>query len=91
VGHDLRQKALYAIFYALLLIAIYISGRFEFKWTSSLIMGGVLIVGIYLLEALGLLDGGLLGNNIASSNCRYAKFLLNVRLRTLRTFIAAMD
>jgi preprotein translocase subunit SecF len=54
VGQDLRQKALYAIFYALLLIAIYISGRFEFKWTSSLIMGGVLIVGIYLLEALGL-------------------------------------
>ena len=54
VGKDLRQKALYAIFYALLLIAIYISGRFEFKWTSSLIMGGVLIVGIYLLEALGL-------------------------------------
>ncbi len=54
VGQDLRQKALYAIFYALLFIAIYISGRFEFKWTSSLIMGGVLIVGIYLLEALGL-------------------------------------
>ena len=52
VGHDLRQKALYAIFYALLLIAIYISGRFEFKWTSSLIMGGVLVVGIYLLEAI---------------------------------------
>jgi preprotein translocase subunit SecF len=54
VGHDLRQKALYAIFYALLFIAIYISGRFEFKWTSSLIMGVVLIVGIYLLEAIGL-------------------------------------
>lgn len=54
VGQDLRQKALYAIFYSLLLIAIYISGRFEFKWTSSLIMGGVMVVGIYLLEALGL-------------------------------------
>ncbi len=54
VGRDLRQKALYAIYYSLLLIAIYISGRFEFKWTSSLIMGGVLIAGIYLLEAIGL-------------------------------------
>jgi preprotein translocase subunit SecF len=53
VGHDLRQKALYAIFYSLLLIAIYISGRFEFKWTSSVIMGAVLLVGIYLLEAIG--------------------------------------
>jgi len=54
VGKDLRQKALYAIFYALLLIAIYISGRFEFKWTSSLVMGVVLILGIYLLEAIGI-------------------------------------
>lgn len=54
VGHDLRQKALYAIFYSLLLIAIYISGRFEFQWINSLIMGGVLIVGVYLLEAIGL-------------------------------------
>lgn len=54
VGKDLRQKALYAIYYSLLLIGIYISGRFEFKWTSSLIMGGVLVLGIYLLEAIGL-------------------------------------
>ena len=32
VGEDLRQKALFAIFYAILFIAIYISGRFELKW-----------------------------------------------------------
>lgn len=54
VGHDLRQKALFAIYYALLFIAIYISGRFELKWASSGIMVGVLIVGVYLLEALGI-------------------------------------
>ena len=54
VGEDLRQKALKAIFYALLFIAIYISGRFEFKWAISGVMGGVLLVGIYLLEAMGL-------------------------------------
>ncbi len=54
VGQDLRQKALKAIYYALLFIAIYISGRFEFKWATSAIMGGVLLIGIYLLEALGL-------------------------------------
>jgi preprotein translocase subunit SecF len=54
VGEDLRQKALKAIYYALLFIAIYISGRFEFKWAVSGVMGGVLLVGIYLLEALGL-------------------------------------
>lgn len=54
VGHDLRQKALFAIYYALLFIAIYISGRFEFKWAKSGIMAGVLILGVYLLEALGM-------------------------------------
>jgi preprotein translocase subunit SecF len=54
VGHDLRQKALFAIYYAMLLIAIYISGRFEMKWGISGVMAGVMIVGVYLLEGLGL-------------------------------------
>ncbi len=54
VGHDLRQKALFAIYYAFLLIAIYISGRFEFKWAKSGTMAAVLILGVYLLEALGM-------------------------------------
>lgn len=54
VGADLRQKALKAIYYALLFIAVYISGRFEFKWAISGVMGGVLLVGVYLLEAMGL-------------------------------------
>ncbi|MEN6441142.1 MAG: protein translocase subunit SecF [Syntrophobacter sp.] len=54
VGHDLRQKALFALYYSLLLISIYISGRFEFQWIKSLIMGGVLVVGVYLMEAIGL-------------------------------------
>ncbi len=54
VGEDLRQKALKAIYYALLFIGIYISGRFEFKWAISGVMGGVMLVGIYLLEAIGL-------------------------------------
>jgi preprotein translocase subunit SecF len=54
VGQDLRQKALFAIFYAMLFIAIYISGRFEMKWGTAAIMVGVLIVGVYLLEAVGL-------------------------------------
>jgi preprotein translocase subunit SecF len=54
VGKDLRQKALFAIYYALLFIAIYISGRFEFKWVSSAVMGGVLVAGLYPLQALEL-------------------------------------
>ena len=35
VGEDLREKALFAMFYALLFITIYISGRFELKWIIS--------------------------------------------------------
>ena len=38
VGEDLREKALFAMFYALLFIAIYISGRFELKWMLSGVM-----------------------------------------------------
>jgi preprotein translocase subunit SecF len=46
VGEDLRQKALYAIFYALLLMAVYISGRFEQKWLMGGVMAGSLIVAV---------------------------------------------
>jgi preprotein translocase subunit SecF len=50
VGKDLREKALFAMFYALLFIAIYISGRFEFKWVLSGVMAGVLMGAVYLLS-----------------------------------------
>ena len=53
VGKDLRQKALLAIYYAILFIAIYISGRFELKWMPALIMAGALVLGVYLLRAAG--------------------------------------
>jgi preprotein translocase subunit SecF len=54
VGQDLRQKALFAIYYALLFIAIYISGRFEVKWMPALIMAGALILGVYGLRVVGM-------------------------------------
>ncbi len=50
VGKDLREKALFAMFYALLFIAIYISGRFELKWVLSGIMAGALMGAVYLLS-----------------------------------------
>ncbi len=53
VGKDLRHKALLAIYYSLLFIAIYISGRFELKWVTSGGMAVALIVTLKLLEALG--------------------------------------
>jgi preprotein translocase subunit SecF len=38
VGKDLREKALFAMFYALLFITVYISGRFELKWMLSAVV-----------------------------------------------------
>ena len=52
VGKDLRQKALFAIFYAILFIAIYISGRFELKWLMSIVMGPVTgFCGLHYLQS----------------------------------------
>jgi len=52
VGADLREKALLAIFYAILLIVVYISGRFEHKWGLAAIMAAVLVGATLLVEAL---------------------------------------
>lgn len=49
VGSDLKNKALQALFYAVLLISIYISGRFEQKWGTALIMAAGLLAGLYVL------------------------------------------
>jgi len=49
VGMDLREKALLAILFSLLLTAIYISGRFEFKWYQSSIIAAILGGAVYAL------------------------------------------
>ncbi|MDB9823288.1 protein translocase subunit SecF [Deltaproteobacteria bacterium] len=53
VGKDLRQKALFAIFYAILFIAIYISGRFELKWLMSIVMALSLAFVVYIASSFG--------------------------------------
>lgn len=53
VGKDLREKALFAIFYAILFIAIYISGRFEQKWLNSTIIALSLAFVVYIASSLG--------------------------------------
>jgi len=50
VSHELRSKALLAIFYSLLFITIYISGRFEMKWGESAVIAGSLMGAVYLLS-----------------------------------------
>jgi preprotein translocase subunit SecF len=52
VGEDLRRKALFAMFYALLFITIYISGRFELKWFTSGGITVVLIGAVYLFSLM---------------------------------------
>ncbi len=52
VGKDLREKALFALFYALLFIAIYISGRFELKWMASGVVAAALIGAVYFISLL---------------------------------------
>ncbi|MBT8763607.1 protein translocase subunit SecF [Desulfohalobiaceae bacterium Ax17] len=52
VGADLRSKALEALFYAVLLIAIYISGRFEQRWMTAGVMAAGLALGVYVLKLL---------------------------------------
>jgi len=52
VGQDLREKALFAMFYALLFITIYISGRFELKWMISAIMTAALIGAVYVFTLM---------------------------------------
>jgi len=50
VGKDLREKALFAMFSAILFIVVYISGRFEMKWMVSIIMASCLFVILYGLS-----------------------------------------
>lgn len=54
VGNDLKEKALLAVFYSLLLITIYISGRFEQKWTIAGITAGALMAAVYFLSVFSL-------------------------------------
>ncbi len=54
VGQDLRQKALFAIFYAILFIAIYISGRFELKWLMSIVLALSLALVVSVASSFGM-------------------------------------
>ena len=57
VGADLRSQAMEALYFATLLIAIYISGRFEQRWFVAAAMAGGLAGGMYLLGLLGVSKG----------------------------------
>jgi len=50
VGEDLRGKAMEAMYFAILIIAIYISGRFEHRWMAAGLMAAGLFAGITTLQ-----------------------------------------
>ena len=53
VGEDLRNAALGAVYVAILLITVYISGRFEQRWVVAGLMTTALFGGMYVLSLLG--------------------------------------
>ena len=53
VGNDLRNMAIEALFYAVLLITVYISGRFEHSWFIAGAMAFVLWGAVYGAGCLG--------------------------------------
>ena len=53
VGADLRNAALGAMYYAILLITVYISGRFEHRWFVAAFMAAALSGGVYAASLLG--------------------------------------
>lgn len=52
VGKDLRENALLAIFFALLLIAVYISGRFEQRWSVAGLVAILLGGSVWILRSV---------------------------------------
>ncbi len=57
VGADLTNKALEAMYYAVLLIAVYISGRFEQRWMAAAFMAAALWGSMYFMGFTGLSMG----------------------------------
>ncbi len=54
VGNDLRNSALEAIYYALLLITVYISGRFEQRWGTAALIAASLVAAMAGLQWAGI-------------------------------------
>lgn len=54
VGRDLWDKALNAMFYSLIFILIYISGRFEMQWLPSAVMSSIILGTMYVLSLFGI-------------------------------------
>ncbi len=54
VGADLRTKAVEAIFFAMILIAVYVSGRFEQRWVDAILMAAALGLTMLVMDFFNL-------------------------------------
>jgi len=54
IGEKLAREGLLAVFFSILFMAIYISGRFEHRWIASAIMAGALGGAVYFAYNLGI-------------------------------------
>lgn len=54
VGRDLWDKALSAMFYSMIFMLIYISGRFEMQWLPSAVMSAIILGTMYVLSLFGI-------------------------------------
>ncbi len=80
VGADLTNKALEAMYYATLLIAVYISGRFEQRWLAAALMATVLWGGMYLMSFTTLSMGWLVLASLVLTMVTCWKLHLNFAL-----------
>ncbi len=79
-GADLANKALEALYYATLLIAVYISGRFEQRWMAGGVMAAALWGGMYVVGMTGLSMGWLVCISLAITLAVCWKLRLNFAL-----------
>ncbi len=80
VGSDLTNKALEAMYYAVLLIAVYISGRFEQRWMTAALMTVALWGSMYGMGFTGLGMGYLVLTALAITIAICWKLRLNFAL-----------
>lgn len=94
VGNDLRNMAIEALFYAVLLITVYISGRFEHSWFIAAAMAIVLYGAVYGAGYLGLnrLIGVAIGMVITLASCWKLKlnFALGAILALLHDVVVTL-
>lgn len=76
VGNDLRNSALEAIYYALLLITVYISGRFEQRWGTAALIAASLVAAMAGLQWAGVSTEWRIAAAILLTLCLCWKFQL---------------